>query len=183
MPELRALVEHLVKTTVERSVTAQLERQGERQRDREGERRDREGERRELEATLKSALAPLLDRQRELENALGDLRRADPRPPDVPGRAPDPVNSLGSVARAEPPPALRAAPLAPAVAAPPRAMARPLGSTSTSAHDAAAAWDIPAELNGSRRKRAVNWILGLAGVLLLLSAAGLSVLSNTGTYL
>jgi hypothetical protein len=71
----------------------------------------------------------------------------------------------------------------PVVARPPIVAAKPLPAAFTAARDANAPWDIPPELNGSRRKRAVIWILAIAVVLLLLSVAGLSVLSNTGRYL
>jgi hypothetical protein len=204
MPELRALVEHLVKTTVERSVASLLERQRELEAKLERVATSLEkqrapspvertavpspDERRGLEAAIQGALAPLLDKQRELEVALGDLRRAERRPEDVPSlvsrRAPEPVTALGSNALAQPAVVMRAAPIAPAVGAAPRPVAaKPLTLAFTATPDANASWDIPKELNGSRRKRAVIWILAIAVVLLLLSVAGLSVLSNTGRYL
>jgi len=174
MPELRALVEHLVKTTLERSVASLLARHGELEAKVERVATSLEKQRalpaavqpaatpspdgrRELEAAVQSALVPLLDRQRALETALADLRRAQTRPaPSLPA----------------------------AVSAAPRAVPmQPLTAAFTAAHDPTAAWDIPAELNGSRRKRVVIWILAIGVILLLLSVAGLSVLSNTGRYL
>ena len=174
MPELRALVEHLVKTTVERSVAHAAT--------------PSPNERRDLEAAIQNALAPLLDRQRDLETALADLRRAELRsqaaPSIVSPRAPEPATSPGTVAVAQPALLMRAAPILAAVSAAPRPIAaKPLTAAFTAAQDANAAWDIPAELDGSRRKRAVIWILAIAVVLVLLSVAGLSVLSNTGRYL
>ncbi len=205
MPELRTLVEHLVKTTVERSLAPLLDRQRELEAKLERvasslEKQralpasvERAGtpspdERRGLEAAIQSALAPLLDKQRDLEAALGDVRRAEPRAENAPSivspRAPEPRTSLGGVALAPPALAVRAAPIAPAVrAAPHPVAAKPLTAAFTATAGQNASWDIPKELNGSRRKRAVIWILAIAVVLLLLSVAGLSVLSNTGRYL
>jgi len=205
MPELRALVEHLVKTTVERSVASLFDRQRELEGKLERVATSLEKQRalpaaveraatpspdgrRELEAAVQSALAPLLDRQRGLETALSDLRRAQSLPQDVrsivAARAPEPATSLGSAAVAQAAPVTRPAPILPAVGAAPRAVPmQPLTAAFTAAHDPNASWDIPAELNGSRRKRAVIWILAIAVILLLLSVAGLSVLSNTGRYL
>jgi len=164
MPEVRALVEHLVKTTVERSVASLLD--GQRELEAKLERvatsldkqhaltasaasaaRPALDERRELEAAIQRALLPLLEKQRDLA-------------------------------------ATRAAPVLPAVGAAPRPIAaKPPAAAFALAPDANTVWDIPNELNGSRRKRAVIWILAIAVVLLLLSVAGLSVLSNTGRYL
>lgn len=205
MPELRTLVEHLVKTTVERSIASLLDRQRELEAKLERAASSLEkqralpasveravtpspDERRELEAAIQSALAPLLDKQRDLEAALVNVRRAELRPEDAPSlvsrRAPEPPTLLGGVALAQPALAVRAAPIVPSVVAAPHPIAaKPLTAAFTATPDANASWDIPKELNGSRRKRAVIWILAIAVVLLLLSVAGLSVLSNTGRYL
>jgi len=128
MPELRTLVEHLVKTTVERSPSSPLDRQ------------------RELEATLERALAPLVAKQRELEAALAELRRTEVRP--------------------------QAAPIA----------AKPRGAAIATTYEATGSWELPSELNGSRRKRVVIWMLAIGVILLLLSVTGLAVLSNMGKH-
>lgn len=42
--------------------------------------------------------------------------------------------------------------------------------------------DIPPELNGSRRRNQILWVLGVGVVLALVSTVALSILSNQGTY-
>jgi hypothetical protein len=169
MPELRTLVEHLVKTTVERTTAPSL------------------GARHELEAAIERAVAPLVAKQRELEAALGDMRRESRHqasPGDAAQRAPEPTTSRGSVEVAAPPLAARAAPIAHALDAAPRPVAaKPRNDVIAVAYDANASWELPSELNGSRRKRVVIWLLAIGVVLLLGSVAGLAVLSNSGIHL
>jgi hypothetical protein len=179
MPELRTLVEHLVKTTVERTLASAPAGTGT---------APSPDQRRELEAAIERALAPLVTKQRELETALADLRRTEFRPQVSPNtavqRAPEPTTSRGSVAVAASATAVRAVPMAPAVSAAPRAIAvQPRSDVLAAAYDASASIELPSALNGSRRKRAVVWILAIGVLLVLLSVVGLAVLSNTGRYL
>jgi hypothetical protein len=159
MPELRTLVEHLVKTTIERAPAPALDARG------------------ELEAAIERALAPLAAKQRELEAALAELRLAELKRKAAPSvaaqRAPELTTSRASADLAP-----RSMPIGPAVNVAPRPSA-----ALAVASDANAPWELPAGLNGSRRKRAVIWILAIGVVLLLLTVAGLAVLSNTGRYL
>ena len=163
MPELRTLVEHLVKTTVERSMGPLLDRVASAERTSAPS-----DERRELEAAIELAVAPFVAKQRELEAALGELRRAPAPPQALPNtpaqRAPQGAALPARAAVAAAPLPARPAPIAPA-------------------DDANAAWELPAALNGSRRKRMVIWLLALSVALGLLTVVVLAVLSNTGRYL
>ena len=159
MPELQVLMHHLVDTAVERAIT------------------------------------PLLNKQRELEAALKELRnaqvRSEPSPITSAKPAPEPAATTRT-ARAEG--GTLGTPFVPtmssaAVVLPPAtAVARPVVGArsemiSTAVYDTYVLTDLPSELNGSRRKKAIVLVLASIVILLLLSAIVLSVLSNRGTYL
>jgi hypothetical protein len=169
MPELRTLVEHLVKTTVEQAANPPLDRQ------------------RELEAAIERALSPLVAKQAELEATLSELRRAEVRPLASPSaaleRAPRLTPSPENLDAAQPPVHARAAPFTSVLHAPPHPVAVKLPGAIAAARDPAASWELPSELNGSRRKRVVIGILAIGVTLLLLSVAGLAVLSNIGRHI
>jgi hypothetical protein len=140
---------------------------------------------------IERALTPLLEKQRELESAIRELRNAQVRPEAAPvvttthntaahtviaqpetalARSaqlvvPDPIGRSGATVVA------RHAPIAPSAA------------MNAMVFDTTPLEDIPLELNGGRRKKAMLWILGMAVLLALASAVVLSVLSNQGTYL
>lgn len=154
MPELRLLMQHLVTTTVERSI------------------------------------APLLDKQRELEAAFKELQNAQLRSAQS---ANNPIKHAP-----EPIPVNRAVPVevspfvthsvqtvsaAVVASVPTVAVARPTVSARnevvpTFVYDTNSLADIPSELNGSRRKKAVAFAFAVVVAVLLLSVIGLSVLSN-----
>ena len=159
MPELQVLMHHLVDTAVERAIT------------------------------------PLLNKQRELEAALKELRnaqvRSEPSPITSAKPAPEPAATTRT-ARAEG--GTLGTPFVPtmssaAVVLPPAtAVARPVVGArsemiSTAVYDTYVLTDLPSELNGSRRKKAIVLVLASIVILLLLSAIVLSVLSNRGTFL
>jgi len=172
MPELRVLIEQLVKTAIEGSTASLLGRQHELESKVQRMAAASPGEPRELEAAVQRAVAPLLEKQRELEAELRDLRRgALPR-----GGSPN-VGVQQAREVAMPPnlvPAPRPALVVPR-AVPPRAI--------VAAYDTEPLLDIPAALNGSRRKRVVVWLLALGVILVLASVAGLAALSHSGKYL
>jgi hypothetical protein len=158
MPELRVLMQHLVNAAVERSI------------------------------------APLLDKQRELEASFADLRSAQLRSLTSASTPTKHAPELASVARTvqvEANALVTAAVqtvsrngVAPVPAA---AVERPTVRARTeviaaAAYDSNAMADIPRELNGSRRKKAVALAFAISAAILLLSVIGLSVLSNMGTY-
>jgi hypothetical protein len=158
MPELRLLVQHLVETTFERS------------------------------------LAPLVEKQRELEAALKEVRSAQVRA-DQALSAPTKratavvtsdhsnqtegqliVTSAAPIAIREP--VVRHADAAIEQSAPKSRSA----ALRPASHDASALVDMPAELNGSRRKRVIVWTIAVCAVSILLSVITLSVASNLGTH-
>lgn len=186
MPELRVLTEHLVKTAVERSLASVLDRQ------RELEAKvTRSGgasfdKPRDFEAQIQAAIAPLFTKQRELEAMLAASRHSDVYPQSSPGRGALHVPEQQVAARrAGPPPlpstqAAAQAPAPVAVARPamgPRPDALAIAALSSNALD-----DIPAELNGSRRKRVVVFLLLIVLIGILATVASLSVMSNMGAY-
>jgi hypothetical protein len=173
LPELRVLMGQLVKTAVESSTASLLDRQRELEAKVQRTGAVSPVEARELEAAVQRAVAPLLDRQRELEAELRDLRRAARPAAGAPN-----VSAQHAREVAISPANFVAAPRPAAVvprALPPRAMAV--------TYDTEPLLDIPAALNGSRRKRVVVWLLALGVILLLASVAGLAALSHSGTYL
>jgi hypothetical protein len=166
MPELRVLMEHLVAGAVERS------------------------------------LAPLLEKQRELEESIKELRSAQVRSAQAAAATTKPAVEMASarVIAVDPRPV---APVSPAVyreavpvdvvtyrEAPVTAPAQPnretKGNVYQAPHRAArldSMEDIPSELNGSRRKKLLMVAFAVALFVLILSAVGLSVMSNLGTHL
>jgi len=173
MPELRALTEQLVKTSIERSIASLLDRQRELEVKVERSRGMSFDTPRDFDAKLEAAIAPLLAKQRALEMMLDAARQAEVHP----------APRLGG------PPALPTQPTQPTQAAAPRPMIveRPATGPRTDALAAAALstndlLDIPAELNGSRRKRVVVFLLLITVIGVLATVASLSVMSNVGAY-
>lgn len=168
MPELRTLTEQLVKTTVERSIASLLDRQRELE-----AKLDRTDELRGIEAKIAEAIAPLIAKQGELEKALATSRSQ---------AASAPVAAPVAARRAGPPPLPGQVLAAPSSAA----VRQPIGPSpdllAAAALSTDAVGDIPAELNGSRRKRVVVFLLVILLVGILATAAGLSVMSNMGAY-
>jgi len=183
MPELRVLTEHLVKTTVERSIASLLDRQRELEAKLDRSDRpsfDKPHDVEDVEAKIAAAIAPLLARQGELERMLGTSRPNVPELPTQAARAP--VEEQAAARRARPPPL----PIQ-AVADPPSAVESPAmrphdDPLAMAALSTNALVDIPAELNGSRRKRLVVFLLVVLLVGILASVAALSVMSNMGAY-
>lgn len=172
MPELRVLMEQLVKTAVESSTASLLGRQRELEAKVQRTGAASPVEPRELEAAVERAIAPLLDKQRELEAELRDLRRGALPPAGPANVSAQQVRHLAiapnSVAARRP------------VAVVPRAVPAPAVAAT---HDTEPLLDLPAALNGSRRKRVVVWLLALGVILVLASVAGLAALSHGGKYL
>jgi hypothetical protein len=146
-----------------------------------------------VDKAIEHAMAPLLDKQRQLEVELIQLtaerQRAAP-PPKPAARATEmtvrnaaadaaskpPVGAVGSNALA----ALNTPEVASGVQSPPlteRRTAYVVASTSGVLVD-----DIPSELNGARRKRIVIWAFSIVILVSLLCAIALSVASNLGRY-
>lgn len=185
MPELRTLVEHLVTLATDRSLAPVLERQRELQASlgRSGA----SGSSVDVDAAVARSLAPLLERQRQLEAALAELQRNPAGAKSSIGAAQhfaEPFVSSESVpidtqAWVTAPHAPRAEP------AIPRALRTPENSAAIGnvAFDTTPWADIPSELNGSRRKRIVLWLLVLGVLALLGTAVGLSVMSNAAAQL
>jgi hypothetical protein len=155
MPELQVLLRHMVDTSIER------------------------------------AIAPLLDRQRELESTIRELRQAQARPAQAPLATTTPTTEARAVQTQST--AVVARPAQPMI---PDAAAR-AGTAAIVSHtintrsnvtpmvvfDTTPLDDIPLELNGGRRTKAILWGISVAVVLAIASAIVLSVLSNQGTYL
>lgn len=166
MPELRTLTEQLVKASVERSVASLLERQ----RELEVKVERAGGMARDLDAKIAAALAPVLAKQRELEQMLDALRHRAARPEPLLGR---PAPALPTQAAAQRPMPVEGP--APLLGPRPDALAAAALSTN-------ALVDIPAELNGSRRKRMVVILLLVLVIGVLATVASLSVMSNMGPH-
>lgn len=153
------LTEQLVKTSIERSIASLLDRQ----RDLEAK-FERSGATSfdkplDFDAKIEAAIAPLLAKQRALELMLDEARHAQVRPsPPTQAAAQRPMTAE-RLAIGPRPDALAAAALS-----------------------ANALVDIPAELNGSRRKRIVVFLLVLTVIGILATVATLSVMSNMGAY-
>ena len=144
-----------------------------------------------VDTAVERAIAPLLNKQRELEAAIKELHNAQVRPESSPitstGLAPEPASTT-RIARTEGgtfgTPLVPTMPGAAVVLAPASAVARARSEVIPAAvYDTYVLTDLPSELNGSRRKKATVWVLAGTVILLLLSAIILSVLSNRGTYL
>lgn len=197
MPDLRILTEQLVKSTVDRSIAPLLNRQRALEAKLEGSSRSSPDKPHDFEAAIAAALAPLLAKQRELEKMLATSRHAEvhsqPSPgtgaakvPDLPSSSTRPaIEEPVAASRARPPPLpVQAAPQPPpltmAVERP--AIAPRSNALAPAAFDTNALVDIPAELNGSRRKRLVVFLLIVVLVGILATVASLSVMSNMGAY-
>jgi hypothetical protein len=182
MPELRVLTERLVNTTVERAIASLLDRQRELEAKLEHSGRSSFDKPHDFEAKIAAAIAPLLAKQSELERMLGTSR---PNVPELPtSTARPPVEAQVTAPRARPPPLpLQAVALPPSA---PSAVDRPAGphpeALATAAFSANALVDIPAELNGSRRKRVAVFLLVVVLVGILATVVTLSVMSNMGAY-
>lgn len=156
MPEIQVLLRHMVDTSIER------------------------------------ALLPLLDKQHELETTIKELRQAQVRPEPTPvvtnTRATE-----ASVHQPQPSAAVAVRPAQPIIPdAAARTGATPVVSRTMNARSDATPMvvfdttpldEIPIELNGRRRTKAILWGISVAVVLAIASAIVLSVLSNQGTYL
>jgi hypothetical protein len=168
MPELRTLVEHLVAVATDRSVTREPSR--------------------DVDAAIARAIAPLLERQRTLEAAVVELQRNTPATKTSGGvaqRPPERLISPGGVqveTQAWIPSSANGPPVDTAI---PRNLPAPrvAAKLGTNAFDTTPWADIPAELNGSRRKRIVVWLLAFGLLALLGTAVALSVMSNAGARL
>jgi hypothetical protein len=137
-----------------------------------------------VDAAVERAIEPLLERQQALEAALKELRS---RPEHVPGPSPARAVDVATPPRSSQVEPLPAGPspsptqtTVPAVPTRSRAAAAVLPVLS---QDWGAVVDIPAELDGSRRKRTIAWSVGVVALLAVLCMAGLSVLSNMGIRL
>lgn len=145
--------------------------------------------RRMIDDAVERAMAPVLAKQRELELAMAQLRR--PVIEDE-ARTRTDVAEVTEVTEVTPeltaPPTLQEAADITVVDASleqgagvaalpvqPRAVRSMTIDTSPLA-------DIPPELNGSRRRTTILWVLAVGVVLALVSAVTLSILSNQGTY-
>jgi hypothetical protein len=137
-----------------------------------------------VDTAVTRATAPLLDQLRELQAELKELRNAQTRaePAASPRRAPEIATPTRAVQAEAPAAAIR--PLATVASPVAITVQRPPVSAQIRAEpDAAYDLDIPMELNGMRRKKAVAWVVGVLVTMLLLSAAGISILSNVGTHI
>jgi hypothetical protein len=167
MPELRTLVEHLVAVATDRSVAPAPSR--------------------DVDAAIARAIAPLLERQRTLEATIVELQRnalATKTSAGVAQRSPERLVSPGGVQVETQAWVSSPANGSPVDIAIPRALPPPrvAATLGTKAFDTTPWADIPAELNGSRRKRIVLWLLALGLIALLGTAVALSVMSNAGAH-
>ena len=150
-----------------------------------------------VDSAVERAVAPLLEKQRELEGALKELRArqgraqssADPSPARS-GDAPTSPRSseLGARIAAARTSATQTDAVAVSVldtgdAGTTRSRDLVAVPAAVTAPYAAATAEIPLELDGSRRKRTIAWLLGVVALLLILAMAGLSALSNVGIRL
>jgi hypothetical protein len=150
-----------------------------------------------VDVAIERAVAPLLEKQRELEGALKELRArqgraqssADPSPARS-GDAPTSPRSseLGTRVAAASTAATQTDAVAVSVldtgdAGATRSRDLVAVPAAVTAPYAAATLDIPLELDGSRRKKTIAWLLGVVALLLILAMAGLSALSNVGIRL
>lgn len=166
MPELRVLTEQLVKNAVDRSIVSLLDRQRELETKVERFGGASPDKPLDLDAKLEAAIAPVLAKQSALEARLDASRHAEVR----------------LEARVESSPlATRSAAQGP-TAADQLAMQRQTEMLMAAALSRTALVDIPSELNGSRRKRLVVFLLVVTVVGILASVAALSVMSNMGAY-
>ncbi len=154
MPELRVLMDHLVNRAVEQSI------------------------------------APLLAKQNELEAALRELRNCQVRfekAASASAKDITPARAAQAEAHAQAVPAVAVMTREHVTTAQTTAQARSRvgmqAAVAVVADDASASLELPAELNGLRRKKIVVAVFAVGLLVLLLSVAGLSVLSNLGTYL
>jgi hypothetical protein len=137
-----------------------------------------------VETAVERSMAQLLDKQRELEAALNDVRdaqrRAEQSARTCAGHTPQPAAAPRAVHAEARPLANRASP------APATVIERPAVAARTEVLaarcDANALADLPPELNGSRRKKVLLAAFSVAAVALVLSSVAASVLSNMGTY-
>jgi len=154
-----------------------------------------------VDVAVERAVAPLLEKQRELEGALKELRarqgRAQSSADPSPARSGDaPTSPRSSELGARVAAARSAATQTDAVAVAGLDTVLDTGDAGTTrsrdlvavpaavtAPYAAATAEIPLELDGSRRKRTIAWLLGVVALLLILAMAGLSALSNMGIRL
>ncbi|GEM_PF-3003608 len=160
MPELQVLMQHMVETAVGRAV------------------------------------APLLDKQRELERALEELRNAQARPQPTPVTlTKQTVEPAAPTRTAQAQASLPVTTSAPSMShaavevgpSPMPTAARPLVRPTAIPvvavpYGADVLDDIPAELNGSRRKKIILSVLAVTVVVSLAAAGVLSILSNQGMY-
>jgi hypothetical protein len=144
-----------------------------------------------VDTSVERALLPLIDKQRELEATIKELRQAQARPAPAPvaattqtteARAMQTQSTAVATRPAQPKNADAPTPAGTAVMAP-RAMQMRSEVTPAVVFDTTPLEDIPLELNGGRRTKAILWGISVAVVLAIASAIVLSVLSNQGTYL
>jgi hypothetical protein len=168
MPELRVLMEHLVSTAVERSISPLLEKQ-----------RELEASLAELRsAQLRSSQVVTASARHVVETAPSRSVQAERRPvapvnDTAVYREPVPVNvgPYGEVA-------------VPVVAPQNRELnGRNNAAATTRSARLESLEDIPSELNGSRRKKFMMVAFAVIVVVLILSVVSLSVLSNMGTHI
>ncbi|HEY6727220.1 MAG TPA: hypothetical protein VI197_24465, partial [Polyangiaceae bacterium] len=144
MPELRVLTEHMVKTSIERSIASLLDRQRELEAKVERSGGVVHDKPLDFEAKLAAAIAPLLAKQQTFEATFEAFRRAEARPEPLVGAA-----SLSTRSAAQG---------AMTVTVDQVAMRRQSDALAAAALSGNALVDIPAELNGSRRKRVVVFL-------------------------
>jgi uncharacterized membrane protein len=142
-----------------------------------------------VDTAVARSTAPLLDQLRELQAELRELRSVPTRPEPAASarRVPEPAAPTRAVQAETPATITRTSPTRPvetvaceaAIAVERPRVRPPMQAVPDTAMDA----DIPTELNGMRRKKAVAWAVGVLVTMLLLSAAGISILSNLGTHI
>ncbi|HEY5960971.1 MAG TPA: hypothetical protein VIV60_30655 [Polyangiaceae bacterium] len=143
-----------------------------------------------VNTAVERSIAPLLEKQNELEAALKELRNLQLRS-DQAAIATAKEATLARAAHTESrahtaanaPSTSRGANAPIQAEAHERSRVRTQTTVAVVTCDAHASLDIPEELNGSRRKKLVAVMVGTILVVLLLFAVGMSVLSNMGTYL
>jgi hypothetical protein len=139
-----------------------------------------------VNTAVERSIAPLLEKQNELEAALKELRNLQLRSDQAAiatakARAAHTESRAHTAANA--PSTSRGANAPIQAEAHERSRVRTQTTVAVVTCDAHASLDIPEELNGSRRKKLVAVMVGTILVVLLLFAVGMSVLSNMGTYL
>ena len=148
-----------------------------------------------VNTAVEHSIAPLLDKQRELEAALKNLQSAQNRPAPSTNTSSRVNSEIAIATRSVPieenpfvPYAAQTSARQAVIPMPAASVARPVVSVraevvTATVHDTDTLLDIPAELNGSRRTKTLIIAFAVVAAVIILTVIGLSVASNLGTHL